>query len=127
VDRIGHRFVLKPLSLAFCNLKSKFLFNLKIKYQQFNGKEDLSTDSIFDPCYFSLDYTFNMWENLSNLVYTVPCTEVYLLFFHPYIGPPPPLLLPPPPPPPPTRLHPGILEWMQRAATPPPLSNLCSR
>jgi hypothetical protein len=27
---IGQKILLKPLTLAFCNLKSKFLFNLKI-------------------------------------------------------------------------------------------------
>jgi hypothetical protein len=31
-------FLLKPLKLVFCYLKSKFPLNLKIKYQRFNAK-----------------------------------------------------------------------------------------
>jgi hypothetical protein len=34
---ISHIFWLKPLKPVFCDLKSKFPLNLKIKYQRFNG------------------------------------------------------------------------------------------
>jgi hypothetical protein len=36
---ISHIFLLKPLKLFFCDLKSKFPLILKIKYQRFNGNE----------------------------------------------------------------------------------------
>jgi hypothetical protein len=35
---MSHIFWLKPLKPNFCDLKSKFHLNLKIKYQQFNVK-----------------------------------------------------------------------------------------
>jgi hypothetical protein len=35
---ISHIFLLKPLKLVICDLKSKFPLNLKVKYQRFNVK-----------------------------------------------------------------------------------------
>jgi hypothetical protein len=35
---ISHIFLLKPLKLVICDLKSKFPLNLKIKYQRLNVK-----------------------------------------------------------------------------------------
>jgi hypothetical protein len=58
MDRNKPHILLEPLKPVFCYLKSKIPLYLKENISGSMRKEDLLNDTIFNPGYFSLDYTF---------------------------------------------------------------------
>jgi hypothetical protein len=58
MDRNQPHILLEPLKPFLCYLKNKFPLYLKENISGSMQKEGLSTDTIFNPSYFSLDYTF---------------------------------------------------------------------
>ncbi len=60
IEKDSHIVSFKLLKPVFRNLKSEVPLNVKINTSGSMRKKDLSNDTTFDICQFSLDSTFNL-------------------------------------------------------------------